>query len=166
MSDMETTWSSKGQEDAGDHLQADRDRPIPPQGSGECADPAGFAKGIEGQIELDPSLAPGLKDLEGFSHLILLYHFHRTEGYDLLARPFLDSDLHGVFAIRTPRRPNPIGLSVVRLLGIEGNVLRISDVDILDGTPILDIKPYVPEFDHREGARIGWLEGRVQKQLK
>ena len=118
------------------------------------------AQGIEGTIELNPEYRPGLKDLEGFSHVILLYHFHRAEGYSLQVKPYMDKDTHGVFATRIPGRPNPIGLSVVRLLDIEGGTLRIQDVDILDGTPLLDIKPYVPAFDHRETDRIGWLTGR------
>jgi tRNA-Thr(GGU) m(6)t(6)A37 methyltransferase TsaA len=118
------------------------------------------AQGIEGTIELSTEYTPGLKDLEGFSHVILLYHFHRAEGYSLQVKPYMDKDTHGVFATRIPGRPNPIGLSVVRLLGIEGGTLRIQDVDILDGTPLLDIKPYVPAFDHRETDRIGWLTGR------
>ena len=118
------------------------------------------AQGIEGTIELNPEYRPGLKDLDGFSHVILLYHFHRAEGYSLQVKPYMDKDTHGVFATRIPGRPNPIGLSVVRLLDIEGGTLRIQDVDILDGTPLLDIKPYVPAFDHRETDRIGWLTGR------
>ena len=118
------------------------------------------AQGIEGTIELNPEYHPCLKDLEGFSHVILLYHFHRAEGYSLQVKPYMDKDTHGVFATRIPGRPNPIGLSVVRLLDIEGGTLRIQDVDILDGTPLLDIKPYVPAFDHRETDRIGWLTGR------
>jgi tRNA-Thr(GGU) m(6)t(6)A37 methyltransferase TsaA len=120
-----------------------------------------FSNGIEGTVELDPAYSLGLKDLDGFSHIILLYHFHRSEGFELLQSPFLDREKHGVFSIRSPRRPNPIGLSVVRLLGIEGNILRISDVDMLDGTPLLDIKPYVDPFDVRKDVRIGWLKGRV-----
>ncbi len=118
------------------------------------------ALGIKGTIELNPEYHQGLKDLEGFSHIILLYHFHRAEGYSLQVKPYMDKDTHGVFATRIPGRPNPIGLSVVRLLDIEGGTLHIQDVDILDGTPLLDIKPYVPAFDHRETDRIGWLTGR------
>lgn len=118
------------------------------------------AQGIEGTIELNPEFTPGLKDLEGFSHIILLYHFHRAEGYSLQVKPYMDKDTHGVFATRIPGRPNPIGLSVVRLLHIDGGTLHIQDVDILDSTPLLDIKPYVPAFDHRETDRIGWLTGR------
>ena len=118
------------------------------------------ALGIDGTIELSPEYHQGLKDLEGFSHIILLYHFHRAEGYSLQVKPYMDKDTHGVFATRIPGRPNPIGLSVVRLLDIDGGTHHIQDVDILDGTPLLDIKPYVPAFDHRETDRIGWLTGR------
>lgn len=119
--------------------------------------PSGAA-GIPGTVELFPEFAEGLKDLDGFSHLILLYHFHESCGYRLAVTPFLDSRPRGLFATRAPKRPNPIGLSTVRLIRIRGCSLDIENVDILDGTPLLDIKPYVPEFDHQEGCRIGWLE--------
>ena len=124
--------------------------------------PAGAA-GAAGRVEVFEPFRAGLRDLEGFSHVILLYHFHRSEGYALTVRPFLDDREHGVFATRAPRRPNPIGLSVLRLEGIEQGVLRVRDVDILDGTPLLDIKPYVPDFDRPEAVRVGWLEGRRQR---
>ena len=126
--------------------------PIQPEG----------AKGVAGSVELNPEYAEGLKDLEGFSHILLIYHFHRSEGHSLLVKPFLDNEVHGLFATRAPRRPNPIGISVVRLVRIEGPILYIEDVDILDGTPLLDIKPFVPPFDCPEAERIGWLSGRVQ----
>ena len=119
------------------------------------------AKGIKGTIELGHEFAAGLKDLEGFSHIILLYHFHLAKGYSLKVKPFLDENIHGVFATRAPRRPNPIGLSVVKLLRVEGCTLHIEEVDILDGTPLLDIKPYVPEFDVKRAKRIGWLSKTV-----
>ena len=125
------------------------------------------ASGIRGTVEVYPEFVEGLKDLEGFSHIILLYHFHRVRGAKLVVTPFMDSQPHGVFATRAPKRPNPIGLSIVRLLGIEQNVLHIENVDILDGTPLLDIKPYVPEFDQHRADRVGWLEqakGRVQSR--
>jgi tRNA-Thr(GGU) m(6)t(6)A37 methyltransferase TsaA len=118
------------------------------------------AEGVEGVIEIDPAYRAGLKDLDGFSHLILLYHFHLTEGFSLEVRPYMDKDTHGVFATRIPGRPNPIGLSVVRLVKVEGCKLHIRDVDIINGTPILDIKPYVPAFDLRETDEIGWLTGK------
>lgn len=125
------------------------------------------ASGIRGTVEVFPEFAEGLKDLAGFSHVILLYHFHRVQGAKLVVTPFMDSRPHGVFATRAPKRPNPIGLSIVSLLGIERNVLHIENVDILDGTPLLDIKPYVPEFDQPGADRVGWLEqskGRVQSK--
>lgn len=124
------------------------------------------AIGVQGTVELFPGFAQGLKDLDGFSRIILLYHFHRSTGYSLLVTPFLDSVERGVFATRAPRRPNAIGLSVVRLVRVEGDTLHIENIDILDGTPLLDIKPYVPEFDQQLPNRIGWLEGvedRVRK---
>ena len=123
--------------------------------------PAG-ARDVRGRIELDPKHVDGLKDLDGFSHIILVYHFHRTDGYSLHVHPYMDNTKHGVFATRIPGRPNPIGISVVRLDMVEGTTLHIRDVDMLDGTPLLDIKPYVPEFDSVPHAEIGWLTTRVQ----
>jgi len=125
------------------------------------------AAGILGTVEVFTEFTAGLKDLDGFSHIILLYHFHRVQEVKLVVTPFMDSQPHGVFATRAPKRPNPIGLSIVRLLGIEQNILHIENVDILDGTPLLDIKPYVPEFDHHPADRVGWLEqakGQVRRQ--
>lgn len=115
------------------------------------------AAGVRGSIEVSSEVAEGLKDLAGFSHVILLYHFHRVTQTRLMVVPFLDDVPRGVFATRAPSRPNPIGLSIVRLLGIEGNTMEIENVDIVDGTPLLDIKPYVPAFDHQEAERVGWL---------
>ncbi len=112
---------------------------------------------IHGQVEILPPYVDGLQDLEGFSYLILLYHFDRVRETKLKVQPFLDNQLRGVFSTRAPVRPNPIGLSTVRLTGIAGNILYIEDVDILDGTPLLDIKPYVDKFDTRVSARQGWL---------
>ena len=126
--------------------------------------PSGAA-GIRGTVELFPVFAEGLKDLDGFSHLFLLYHFHESRGYKLIITPFLDSEPRGVFATRAPKRPNPIGLSIVRLIQIRECSLDIENVDILDGTPLLDIKPYVPEFDHQEECRIGWLK-QVHRMVK
>lgn len=117
------------------------------------------AAGIKGRVEVFSQFAEGLKDLDGFSHIILLTFFHCSQGFDLRVIPFLDSQPRGVFATRAPRRPNPIGLSVVRLESVDDHVLHIDGVDILDGTPVLDIKPYVPEFDSWQAARIGWLAG-------
>jgi tRNA (adenine37-N6)-methyltransferase len=123
--------------------------------------PGGAA--AEGEIVLFPEYAPGLADLDGFSHLILLYHCHRCgpppEG--LKVTPFLDRTERGLFATRAPSRPNSIGLSIVRLISVDGRRVRIREVDIVDGTPLLDIKPYVPKFDRRDEVRTGWLETRA-----
>ncbi len=124
------------------------------------------AKGIAGTIEIYPEFAEGLKDLEGFSHIILIYHFHLSKGYSLKVKPFMDENFRGVFATRAPKRPNPIGISVVKLRKIEGNILNIEDVDIIDCTPLLDIKPYVPEFDVQEIEKIGWLSQKAEKVHK
>ncbi len=110
-----------------------------------------------GTIEVFPEYQAGLKDLEGFSHIILIYHFHQSHGYKLQVVPFLDTREHGVFATRVPKRPNQIGLSVVRLLRISQGLLEIDCIDVLNGTPLLDIKPYVPGFQPCEDVRIGWL---------
>jgi tRNA-Thr(GGU) m(6)t(6)A37 methyltransferase TsaA len=128
--------------------------------------PAGAA-GVKGTVEVFPAFAEGIKNLDGFSHVILLYHFHRATGCDLIVTPFMDSEPRGVFATRAPKRPNPIGLSVVKLQRIEGLTLHVENVDILDGTPLLDIKPYVPEFDQLVADRVGWLDrprGTVRKK--
>src|SRR5262245_45506519 len=121
------------------------------------------ARGVKGSIELYPEYVLGLKDLDGFSHLWLLYHLHRVEGASLTVTPFLDDRPHGVFATRSPRRPNPIGLSVVRLVRVEGAALHVEDVDVVDGTPLLDIKPYVPAFDVRAADAIGWFTDNVDR---
>jgi tRNA-Thr(GGU) m(6)t(6)A37 methyltransferase TsaA len=124
------------------------------------------AKGVRGKVEIEPEYVGGLKDIEGFSHIILIYHFHLSKGFSLEVKPFMDDKLHGVFATRAPRRPNSIGLSVVRLVGMEGTTLHIEDVDIVDGTPLLDIKPFVPKFDAVKVGRIGWLSKRSGKADK
>ncbi len=124
--------------------------------------PAG-AKGIDGNVEVFSEYAEGLKDLEGFSHIILLYHFHLSGKPSLMVTPYMDRTPRGVFATRSPRRPNAIGISVVRLIKIEKTILHIRDIDIVDGTPLLDIKPHVPDFDIQEVQRIGWLENNIQK---
>jgi len=121
------------------------------------------AEGVMGYVEVAGEYVEGLRDVEGFSHLILVYHCHLAQDYSLLVRPFLDERLHGVFSTRAPSRPNPIGVSVVRLIKIEKNILHIQDVDIIDGTPLLDIKPFVPEFDQRKAERIGWLTKNIDK---
>lgn len=119
------------------------------------------AKEFAGTIEIFPEFSDGLKDIEAFTRLMLIYHLHKSTGCNLTVTPFLDTESHGVFATRVPKRPNAIGFSVVRLLGREGNILQIGDVDILDGTPLLDIKPYVPLFDAYQNERYGWFEGKL-----
>ena len=120
------------------------------------------AIGVAGSIEIIPDFIEGLKDLDGFSHIILIYHFHLSKGYTLSVEPFMDDKLRGVFATRAPRRPNPIGISVVKLIKVEGNVLYIENVDIIDGTPLLDIKPYISEVDAHEVEKAGWLSGKAE----
>lgn len=116
------------------------------------------AIGVQGTVEVFPEYEEGLQDLDGFSHLILLYHFHLSQGYNLRVVPFMDSRTRGLFATRAPRRPNPIGLSIVRLLKVEDRRLYVENIDVLDNTPLLDIKPYVPTFDAQEQVKCGWLE--------
>jgi tRNA-Thr(GGU) m(6)t(6)A37 methyltransferase TsaA len=121
------------------------------------------ARGIEGIVEVFPEYRKGLKDIEGFSHIILLYNFHRSKEYSLEVIPFMDRVPRGLFATRAPSRPNSIGLSVVRLEKVSVNKLHIKDVDIIDGTPLLDIKPFVEEFDRNDNLRKGWLEKNIGK---
>lgn len=118
--------------------------------------PAG-ATGVQGSILLKDEFKAGLRDLEGFSRIILIYSFHRSNGYSLEVIPYLDTVPHGIFATRAPKRPNAIGLSIVRLMSVNGCELVIEDVDILDGTPLLDIKPYVPAFDCFQTEKCGWF---------
>jgi tRNA-Thr(GGU) m(6)t(6)A37 methyltransferase TsaA len=118
-----------------------------------------FAPDNTGEVEVFLQYIDGLKDIAGFSHLILIYHFHLAEGYSLITRPFLDNEGKGIFSIRHFNRPNPIGMSVVRLDKVKGNILTVGEVDIIDGTPLLDIKPYVPDFDVRHNVKKGWYEG-------
>lgn len=124
------------------------------------------AKGIKGTVILFPEYEKGLKDLDGFSHIILVYHFHLSNGYQLQVKPFLDENLRGVFATRAPRRPNNIGISAVKLVKVERNTLYIENVDIINGTPLLDIKPLIPDFDASAVVKIGWLEGLKHKMSK
>ncbi|MGV8121658.1 MAG: tRNA (N6-threonylcarbamoyladenosine(37)-N6)-methyltransferase TrmO [Candidatus Xenobiia bacterium LiM19] len=121
---------------------------------------AGGAEDVTASIEIFPEFAAGLKDLDGFSHIHVLYFFHLSSSYPLEVFPFLDTVKRGVFATRAPCRPNPIGLSTVRVLSVNGNVISFSGTDMLDGTPVLDIKPYVPSIDSIDAERIGWLTGR------
>ena len=117
------------------------------------------------EIELFKEYEGGLKDVEGFSHLIALYWLHKSKGYSLLVRTPWDTEPHGLFTTRSPNRPNQIGISIVRLLERKGNILRVKGIDAIDGTPLIDIKPYVPEFDEKEKreVRIGWFEGRIKR---
>jgi len=115
----------------------------------------------KGAVEVYPEYAEGLQDLEGFSHIFLLYVFHKSSSYSLLVKPLLDDQLRGVFATRHPARPNPIGMSVVRLIARQGNTLEVEGVDMLDGTPLLDIKPYVTYFDVRTDTRSGWYPAQI-----
>jgi len=130
--------------------------------SGMPIQPVG-ARGVTGHIVVAAQFAPGLKDLDGFSHVIVLYHLHGSQGFELLVKPFLDTEERGVFSTRAPRRPNSIGLSVLELTGVDlaKGLVRLCNVDILDGTPVLDIKPYVPKFDVWEAERIGWIAGKT-----
>jgi len=122
-----------------------------------------FATGIAGTVEVDRAYAAGLQDLEGFSHIYLLYHFDRAPATKLVVRPYLQDEDHGVFATRAPGRPNALGLSIVRLERRAGCILHVLDIDVLDGTPLLDIKPYVPRFDIRRAAHSGW-QARVDEE--
>ncbi|MDP8225986.1 MAG: tRNA (N6-threonylcarbamoyladenosine(37)-N6)-methyltransferase TrmO [Candidatus Lernaella stagnicola] len=128
---------------------------------------AAFAKGVTARIEILPEYAPGLQDIEGFSHLHLLVFLHRSEGYRLITTPFADDQLRGLFTTRSPRRPNPIGLSVVRLIKVEGNILHVEEIDFIDGTPVLDIKPFHPQADHRtQDVRVGWMTDKFAVDKK
>jgi tRNA-Thr(GGU) m(6)t(6)A37 methyltransferase TsaA len=114
-----------------------------------------------GRIEIDPELAPGLRDLDGLSHVFVVSHLHGGTGGGLEVVPFLDDTPRGVFATRSPRHPNPIWLTIVRLDAVDGETLHVRGLDLLDGTPVLDVKPYVPAFDHVDADRVGWLEQRA-----
>jgi len=131
-----------------DHTVADK-TPIQPVYAAQC----------EGRAEIFPEFADGLHDLEGFSHIYLIYHFHRAGSPRLMVKPFLEDVEHGIFATRAPARPNAIGLSVVELVRREGAMLYFRGADILDGTPLLDIKPYIARFDNIVTSRNGWQEG-------
>lgn len=121
------------------------------------------ASDVEGTVVLEPEYEQGLTDIEGFSHIILLFWLHKSKGYSLMVKPFLDDQKRGLFSTRAPRRPNPVGLSIVRLLNRKGAVLTVKGIDILNNTPLIDIKPYVPKFDIKQATRSGWLE---KNQLK
>ncbi len=124
-----------------------------------------FSRGAEGVVEVFEQFADGLCDLELFSHIYLLYDLHRAGRLSLTVVPFVDDQPHGVFATRAPSRPNGIGLSIVRVLARDGCQIRVVELDVLDGTPLLDIKPYVPYFDHRQSANSGWMKDPAGKQI-
>jgi len=132
--------------------------PIQPSGAAEVC----------GTVIVKKEYEQGLNDIEGFSHIILLYHFHQSQGYNLMVTPFMDDKKRGVFSTRAPRRPNPIGLSIVQLVKREKNKISIKGIDVLNGTPLIDIKPYVPGFDAKEVTSLGWLDKNYQnaKSLK
>jgi tRNA-Thr(GGU) m(6)t(6)A37 methyltransferase TsaA len=118
---------------------------------------------IPGEVAVDEEYIEGLESLDGFSHAILLYWFHRAKPPTMKVKPYLDSQEHGLFSTRAPSRPNPIGLSVVRIVEINGGLIRFTGADMLDGTPLLDIKPFVPEFDNRLDAASGWLSSSSKR---
>jgi tRNA-Thr(GGU) m(6)t(6)A37 methyltransferase TsaA len=114
------------------------------------------------EVEVFEQFAEGLKDIEGFSHIVLIYWFHKSRGYSLMVRTPWDTKPHGLFTTRSPNRPCPLGLSVVRLVARKGNTLKVKDLDAIDGTPLLDIKPYVPTVDEKSDIKVGWLEGKLK----
>jgi tRNA-Thr(GGU) m(6)t(6)A37 methyltransferase TsaA len=120
------------------------------------------ANKAKGKIIINNKLSIGLKDLIGFSHIMIIYYFHKSNGYELLTKPFLDNVKRGVFSTRAPKRPNGIGISVVKLLNVEKNILFVENVDILNETPLLDIKPYISDFDIHEVQKNGWIENRIK----
>lgn len=132
------------------------DMPIQPKGASE----------IEGYIILDEDYIEGLKDLEGFSHIYLIYRFHQAKRTEMLVTPFMDIEKRGVFATRSPLRPNHIGISIVELKRVGGNKIFIEGVDMLDGTPLLDIKPYIEKFDGVKGSSSGWLQASDEQISK
>ena len=132
------------------------DMPIQPKG----------AKGVEGYVLVDREYVDGLKDLEGFSHIYLLYRFHEAKRTELLVTPFMDKETRGVFSTRSPLRPNHIGISIVKLKTIEDNKLIVDGIDVLDGTPLLDIKPYIEKFDGVKDSTSGWMRASEEDVLK
>jgi tRNA-Thr(GGU) m(6)t(6)A37 methyltransferase TsaA len=126
-----------------------------------CASAEGFSD-VRGEIEIFKEYEAGLKDTDGFSHLIIFFVFHQSRGFELITKPFLDSRRRGVFSTRSPHRPNPIGMTVVQVIGREQNVLRVAGVDMIEGTPILDIKPYTSR-DIKRAVKLGWLKGKLKK---
>jgi len=129
-------------------------------------DPEKFASStdfdkIEGELEIDNEFSEGLTDIEDFSHVIVIFGFHKSEGYELLTTPRLDNTPRGVFATRSPHRPNPIGMTILKIIERKNNVLRVSGMDMIEGTPVLDIKPYTPR-DQKEEIEIGWLTNKIK----
>jgi tRNA-Thr(GGU) m(6)t(6)A37 methyltransferase TsaA len=125
-----------------------------------------YARGCKGQVEVFPEFSEGLRDLEGFSHIYLIYCFHKAVAAKLIVKPFLQDVDRGVFATRAPCRPNAIGMSIVKLVRRDGRVLHVEGVDILDGTPLLDIKPFISRFDHIKQVRNGWQDEVDEKTAR
>jgi len=125
--------------------------------------PSGAAD-VEGTLVINKEYEQGLNDIEGFSHVILLYHFNKSKGFDLMVTPFLDTEERGLFSTRAPRRPNPIGLSIVELIGRKGNKVFVRGIDVLNNTPLIDIKPYIPQFDAVTSPQVGWFEKALKKK--
>jgi len=121
-----------------------------------------FRSNAVGRVEVFKEYGDGLRDIEGFSHVILIFEFHKSRGFQLKVKPFLDNTERGLFATRAPRRPNRIGMTVVRLIRRRGNTLVVRGIDTIDGTPLLDIKPYVPDFNTKGKIKIGWLKGKIR----
>jgi len=117
-----------------------------------------FRSNVQAYVELEEKYIDGLKDLDGFSHAIILYYFHKSQREDIQGQPFLEQQSHGIFAIRSPHRPNHIGLSIVKIQKILAPRMYFTEVDVFDGTPVLDIKPYVKYFDNRDDVRSGWVD--------
>jgi formylmethanofuran dehydrogenase subunit E len=114
------------------------------------------------QVELFKQFEEGLKDIEGFSHIVLIYWFHKSHGYSLTVRTPWDTTPHGIFTTRSPNRPCPLGLCLVELIAREKNILKVKGLDAIDGTPLLDIKPYVPSIDEKTDIKVGWLEEKLK----
>ena len=119
------------------------------------------AIGVKGKIVINTSLIEGLNDLSDFSHIILIYQFHQSNGFELMTKPFLDNKKRGVFATRAPKRPNAIGMSVVKLLEVKNNIILIENIDVLNETPLIDIKPYITEFDIHQVEKVGWTKNKI-----
>lgn len=119
----------------------------------------------EGKLILEEAYALGLKDLEGFSHIYLFYHFHKANRTELTVTPFMDTVPRGVFATRSPLRPSHIGMSITKIVSISDNIVNVEGIDVLDGTPLLDIKPYIPQFDSVADVKTGWMDSKSDKDV-